>query len=232
MEGHSIEMSLGIPPAAVEESADKVTVVLAAVTEGPGGTQAGSVDEVVEMEPVVAVRVAAESLVWGPDSWTVIQQELVKSVVGFDLGQSAVGHRATGPTGKKELGNKKAETVGVPVSVGACAAADRAALPVCEGQMLKGVAALGKVPALQAVLAGAGSRGFVVSEDLGQLGHNTVSGSVSYNLLVPAVRKFPSVRKACFPCLQRYVLAFPLDIFGVPKSHNPGQGNQTPVGYL
>lgn len=225
-------MSLGIPPAAVEESADKVTVVLAAVTEGPGGMQAGSVDAVAETGPVVVARVAAESLVWSPGSWIVIQQELVKSVVGFDPGQSAVGHRVTGSTGRKGLGNKEAETVGVPVSVGACAAADRAALPVCEGQMLKGVAALGKVPALQAVLAGAGSRGFVVSEDLGQADHNKVPGSESYSLLVPAVRKIPSVHKACFPCLQRYVLAFPLDIFGVPKGHTLGQGNQAPVGYL
>lgn len=225
-------MSLGISPAAVEESADKVTVVLAAVTEGPGGMQAGSVDEAAETGPVVAVRVAAESPVWSPDSWAVIRREFVKSVVGFDLGQPAVGHRATGPTGRKELGNKEAEIVGVPVSVGACAAADRAALPVCEGQMPEGAAALGKVPALQAVLAGAGSREFAVSEDLGRAAHNKVSGSESYSLLVPAVHKIPSVHKACSPCLQGYVLAFPLDIFGVPKGHTPGQGNQALAGDL
>lgn len=56
-------MSPGISPAAVEESADKEMVVLAAVTEGPGGMQAGSVDEAAETGPVVAVRRVAESLV-------------------------------------------------------------------------------------------------------------------------------------------------------------------------
>lgn len=215
-------MNPGISPAAEEESVDKVTVVLAVVTGGPGGKQAGSVDEAAATGPVVAVRRVAERLAWSLDSWTVIQEELVKSVVGFDQEQPEVGHKANGSTGKKKLGNKEAESVGVPVSVGACAAAaDRAALPVCEGQM-KGAAAQGKVADLQAVLAGAGNKGFVVNEDLGQAGHNKVSGSESHSLLVPAAHKIPSVHKACFPCLQEYVLAFPLDISGAPQGHNPG----------
>lgn len=124
-------MSPGIFPAAVEESADKVTAVLAAVTEDPGGMQAGSVDETAETGPLVAVRRVAESLVWHQDSWTVLQEELVKSVVGFDQEQPAVGHRATGPTGRQVLGNKGLETVRVPVFVRACVAADTEALPVC-----------------------------------------------------------------------------------------------------
>lgn len=61
-------MSPGIFPAAVEESADKVIVVLAVVTEDPGGMQAGSVDERAETGPVVAVRRVAESLVWSLNS--------------------------------------------------------------------------------------------------------------------------------------------------------------------
>lgn len=233
-------MNPGISPAAVEESVDKVTAVLAAVTEGPGDTKTGSVDEAAETGPAVAVRREAESLVWSLDSWTVIQVELVKAVAGFAREQPVVGRRATGPTAKKELENKEAESVGVPVPVrvpvpvGACAAAavDRAALPVCEGQMLEGVAALGKEPDLQAVLAGAGYRGFDENEDLGQAGHNRVSGSESHSLLVPAVRKIPSVHKAYFPFLLQYDLVLPLDIFGVPEGRTPGQGNQAPAGDL
>lgn len=97
--------------------------------------------------------------------------------------------------------------------------------------MLGGVAALGKVPDLQAVLAAVGNRGFVVSEDLGQAGCNKVSGSESHSS-VPAVHKIPSVHKACFPCPQGYVLAFQLDIFGVLEGHTPGQGNQALAGDL
>lgn len=224
-------MSPGIFPAAVEESADKVIVVLAVVTEDPGGMQAGSVDERAVTGPVVAVRRVAESLVWSLNSWAAIREELVKSVVGFDLEQPVVGHRVTGSTGSQELGNKEAESVGVPVSEGACAAVDRAALLVCEGQMLEGAAALDKVPDLQAVLAEAGNRLFVVSEDLGQAGHNKVSDSESHSS-VPAVHTMPSVHKACLPCFQPCVLAFPLDIFGVPEDHTPVQGKWALAGDL
>lgn len=205
--------------------------MLAAVTEGPVGTQTGSVDAMAETGPAVAVR-EAESLLWSLGSWTVIQVEVVKSVFGFAQQQPVVGRRATGPTVKMELENKKAVTVGVPVPVGACAAADRAALPVCEGQMLEGVAALGKEPDLQAVLAGAGNRGFVEREDLGQAGYNRVFGFESHSFLVPAVHKIPSVHKACFPCFQGNDLALPLDTFGVPEGRTLGQGNQAPVGDL
>lgn len=158
-----------------------------------------------------------------------IQKELVKAVVGFDQEQPAVGHKATDQTGRQEFGNMEAEIVEVPVSVEACVAADRADLLVCEDQMLEGVAALDKVPDLQVVLAVAGNRVFVVSEDLGQADHNKVFDSENYSLLVPAVHKIPSVHKVCFPCLQGYVLAFPLDIFGVPEGHSLAQGNQVPV---
>lgn len=232
-------MSPGISPAAVEESVDKVTAVTVAVTEGPGGTKTGSVDEAAEIGPAAAERREAESLVWSLGSWTGIQVELVKSVIGFGQEQPVVGHRATGPTARKELGNKEAESVGVPVPVGVlvsegvcAAAADRAALLVCEGQMLEGVAALGKELGLQAVLVGAGNRGFVENGDFGQAGHNRVSGSESHSLLVLAVHKIPSVHKACFPCLQHYGLAPPLDIFGVLEGRTPGQGNQAPAGDL
>lgn len=34
---------------------------------------------------------------------------------------------------------------------------------------------------------------------------------------------------ACHPCLQGYVLEFPLDTAGDLVGHNPGQGNQDPV---
>lgn len=34
---------------------------------------------------------------------------------------------------------------------------------------------------------------------------------------------------ACHPCLQGYVLAFPLDIAGDLEGHKPGQGIQAPV---
>lgn len=217
-------------PVAVAESVDKVTAVLAAATEGPGGTKTGSADEEAEIGPDVAVRKEAGSL----DSWTVIQVELVKAVIGFAREQPVVRHRPTVQTAGKDLGNRKAESVGVPVPVGtpvpagacAAAAADRAALLVCVGQMLEGAVALGKEPDLQAVLAEAGNRGFVENEDLGQVGHNRVSDSGSHSLLAPADRKIPSAHKACFPCLLGYDLAPQLDIFGVLEGHTPGQGNQ------
>lgn len=80
MEGRWTEMSPGIPPAVVEEeSADKVTVVLAAAAvegsvgklqAGPVGVGCVLVAAVDETATVVAARGAAEAPVWNQGSWT------------------------------------------------------------------------------------------------------------------------------------------------------------------
>lgn len=251
-------MSPGIPPAAVEEeSADKVPVVLAAVVaEGSVGTlQAGPVGvgcapvTAVEADSVsaVAVRGAAEAPVWILGSWIgpVIQGELGNlAAVWIDWGELAAGDKETGQTVELKLGNKVAVTVGdleiglalAPGTAGACGAVDRVVLPGCvEQKSVEGGVALGKEFAHLAVLVGAGSRGFAagLGEEPGQVGRNTVPGPESHILLVPAVRRIPSVAHMAFlPCLQGYVLAFPLDISGDPEGHNPGQGNRAPVGDL
>lgn len=152
MEGHWTEMSPGIPPAVVEEeSADKVTVVLAAAAEGSAGMLlAGPVGvgcvpvAAVEAEtvPAVAARGAAEAPVWILGSWTgpVIQEYPGNlAAVGPDWGDPAAGRTKIGQTVWLRLGNKVAETVGAlgvdlavaPGSVGACGAADRVVLPGC-----------------------------------------------------------------------------------------------------
>lgn len=85
------------------------------------------------------------------------------------------------------------------------------------------------------VQVGSGCRGFAagLGEEPGLAGRNMAPGPESHSLLVPAVHKIPSVdHTACHPCLQEYVLAFPLGIAGDLESHNPGQGNQTLVGDL
>lgn len=81
MEGRWTEMNPGIPPAvAEEESADKVTVVLAAVAaaaEGsvgklqaaPVGVGCVLVAAVDETATAVAARGAAEAPVWNLGSW-------------------------------------------------------------------------------------------------------------------------------------------------------------------
>lgn len=246
MEGHWTEMSPGILPAAVEEeSADKVTVVLAVAAVGSGGMlQAGPVGvgcvpvAAVEAETVSAARRGAEAPERIQGSWTglVIQGEPGNlAAAGFDQEDPAAGRRETGQTVGLKLGSKVAETVMAlggglavaPVTVGACGAADRVVLLVCEGQMLvEGAAALGKLPGHLVVRVGAGSRAFVagLGEDPGQAVHNKVPGPESHNLLVPAVHRIPSGnRMACLPCLQEYV---PSGIVGGPEGHNPGWGNQ------
>lgn len=245
-------MSPGILPAAVEESADKVAVVLAAVAEWPGDMlQADSVGVgcapgvAVEAEivPAVAVRRAAETPVSTLGSWTgpviLCEGVLVKlTAAGFDQGDPAAGNRATGQSGRQGLENMGAETVGAlgvglavaPVTVGTYVAADRVALLVRESQMLvQDVVALGKVLAHPVVLAGAGNRGLVVNEDPGQTGHNKVPGSESHSLLVLVDHRIPSVHMACFQCLQEYVPVVPLGIAGGQEGHTPDQGNQVPV---
>lgn len=246
MEGHWTEMSPGILPAVVEEeSADKVTVVLAVAAVGSGGMlQAGPVGvgcvpvAVVEAETVSAARRGAEAPVRIQGSWTglVIQGEPGNlEAAGFDQEDPAAGRRETGQTVGLKLGNKVAETVmapGVglavaPVTVGACGTADRVVLLVCEGQTLvEGVAALGKLPGHLVVLVGAGSRGFVAGsgEDPDRAGRNKVPGPESHSLLVPAAHRIPSGnRRACLPCFQEYV---PLGIVGGLGGHIPGWGNQ------
>lgn len=57
-----------------------------------------------------------------------------------------------------------------------------------------------------------------------------VPGPESHSLLVPAVHMIPSVdHMACRPCLQGYVLAFPLGIAVDLETHNPDLGNLAPV---
>lgn len=144
MVGHWTERSLGIPPAVgEEESADKVTVVLAAAKGSVGTLQAGPGDVgcvlvaavVVETVPAVAVREAAEALVLILGSWTgpVIQGEPGNlAAVEPDWGDPAAGHRETGQTEGLRFENKVAGTVEdlelglavAPGTVGACGAAD------------------------------------------------------------------------------------------------------------
>lgn len=135
-----------------EESADKVTVVLAAAAaEGSAGTlQAGPVGAgcgpvaAVEAEtvPAVAARGAVEALVWILGSWVgpVIQGYPANlAAVGPGWEDPAAGHRETGQTVGLRLGNKVAETVEAlgmdlavdPGTVGAYGAADRVVLPGC-----------------------------------------------------------------------------------------------------
>lgn len=136
-----------VPAVVEEESADKVTVVLAA--EGSAGTlQAGPVGVgcvpvvAVEVEtvPAVAARGAAEPPVWILGSWTgpVIQGDPGNlAAAGPDWEDPAAGRRETGQTVGLSFGNKVAETVGAlgmglavaPGTVGACGAADMVVLP-------------------------------------------------------------------------------------------------------
>lgn len=239
-----------------EESADKVTVVLAAAAGGSVGMlQAGPVGAgcvqvaAVEAEtvPAVAARGAVEVPVWILGSWTgpVIQGYPVNlAVVGPGWEDLAAGHRETGQTVELMLGNKVVETVGAlgmdlavdPGSVGACGAADRVVHLGCvEQKSVEDGVALGKDLGHLVVLAEAGSTGLAVGlgEGPGQAGHNKVPGPGIHSLLVPAVHKSPSVgHKACHPCLQGYVLAFPLDIAEDLEGHNPGQGNRAPAADL
>lgn len=253
MEGHWTEMSPGIPPAVVEEeSVDKVPVVLAAAVGSGGTLQAGPVGVgcvplaavVAETVPAVAAREAAEAPVWILGSWPgpVIQGvpgNLAAAGPGWE--DPAAGRRETGQIVGLRFGNKGAETVWAlglglavaPGTVGACGAADRVVLPGCVKQkMVEGGVALGKVSGHPVVLVGAGGREFVagLGEEPGQAGCNMVPGPESHILLVPAVHKIPSVgRTAWCPCLQRYVLVFPLGIAEDPEGRNPGQGNRAPV---
>lgn len=239
-------MSPGIPPAAVEESADKVTVVLA-VGEGLRGTlQTDSVGVgrvpraavVAEIVPAAAVRREPESPVWSLGRSEVQGEPGRLAAAGVDSKYPAAGHRATGQTVKQRFGNKGVEIVWAlvvdlteaPVTVGAYVVADMVVLLECEGRMLEGVAALGKMPGLLVVQVEAENRGFVVSEDLGQVGHSKVSGFESHSPLVPVVHRIPSVHTTCFPCLQEYVLASLMDIAVVLEGRTPAQDNQTVGG--
>ncbi len=202
-----------VPAVVEEESADKVTVVLAAAVEGSVGMLVGPVGAgcvpvaVVEAEtvPAVAAMGAVEAPVWILGSWTgpVIQGypgSLVAVVPGWE--DPAAGRRETGQTVGLRLGNKVAETVGAlgmglavdPGIVGAYGAADRVGHPGCVEQMLAedGVA-LDKELGHPVVLAEAGGMGLAgLGEESGQAGHNTVPGPGIHSLLVPAVHKIPS----------------------------------------
>lgn len=163
------------------------------------------------------------------------------AAVGPDWEDPAAGRRETGQTEELRLENTAAETVRAlgmglavaPGTVGAYGAADRVVLPGCVDQKLaEGGVALGKVSGHQVVPVGAGSKGFAadLGEDPGLADCNMVPGLERHSLLVPAVHKIPSVdRTACHPCLQGYVLAFPLGTVGVLVGHNPGQGIQALV---
>lgn len=254
MEGRWTEKSLGKPPVVVEEeSADKVTVVLAAAEESGSTLQVGPVGVgcvlvvAVEAETVPAVaaeRGAAEALVWILGSWTgpVIQGHLGSlAAAGPDWEGPAAGRRETEQTGGLMFGNKVAGTVGAlevglavaPVTVGACGAADTVVLLEGVGQNLAaGGAALGKVSGHPAVLVGAGCRGFAAGsgEEPGLAARSRVPVPGGRSLLVPAVHKIPSVgHRACHPCFQVFVLAFPLDTAVDLEGHNPDQGNQALV---
>lgn len=218
-----------------------------AVAEGLGGMlQADSVGvghvprAAVEAEivPAAAVRKAPETPVWSLGR-SEVQRELVKlAAVGVDLEVPAAEHRATGQTVKQRLENKVVEIVGAlvlelavaPVSEGTYVVADMVVLLECEGQMLEGVVALGKVPGFLVVRVEAENRGFVVSEDFGQVGQNKVSGFESHSPLVPVVHRIPSVHMTCFQCLQEYVLAFLMDIAVVLEGRTPAQDNQSVGG--
>lgn len=256
MEEHWTETSPGIPPAAgEEESADKVTVVLAAVAvavvgsanklqEDPVGAGYVLVAAVDETVTAVAAKVPAEAPVGVLGSWigSVIQgQPGNLAAVGPDWEDPAAGHRETGQTVELRFENRVAEIVGAlgrglavaPGIEGACGTADRVVLLGCVAQKLaEGGVALGKVFGRQVVQMGFGNMGFAadLDEDLDLVGHNMVTGLESHSLLVPVVHKIPSVdHTASHPFLQGSVLASPLGISGDPVVHNPGLGNQVPV---
>lgn len=193
---HWTERSPGTPPAVVEEeSADKVTVVLAAAVAVAAGSEgillAGPVDAgcvlvaAVEAGTVpaaaaaVAVRGVAEVPVWILGSWAapVIQGELGNlAAVEPDWVGPAAGSRETGQTvglGPR-LGNKVAETAEAlemglavaPGTVGAYVTVDRGILLGCEGQMLEvGETVLGMVSDHPVVLVAAGRRGIAAGLD-------------------------------------------------------------------
>lgn len=230
-----------------EESADKVTVVLAAagsvsklqaVPVGVGYVQVAAEDGTVT---AVAVRGSVEVPVWDLGSWTgPVIQEWPGSLaaVGPDWEDPAAEHRETGQTVELKIVNKVAETVGAlgkslavaPETVGAYGVADRVVLPGCvEQKLAAGAVALGKVSGCRVVRIESGSMVFAadLDEGLGLAGRNREPGSEKYSRLVPAAHKIPSVdHMACHPCFQGYVLAFPLGIFGDLVDHNPGQDNQ------
>lgn len=206
---------LRIAPAVVEaESADKVTVVLAAAEGSAGTLQAGPVGvgcvPVAAVEagtvPAVAARGAAGAPVWILGSWTgpVVQGDPGNlAAAGPDWEDPAAERRETGQTVGLRFGNTVAETVGAlgmglavaPGTAGACGAADRVFPPGCvEQKSAEGGVAPGKVSGHPVVLVGAGSRGFAagLGEETDQVGHNMVPGPGSHSPRVPAVHKIPS----------------------------------------
>lgn len=207
--------SLVLPAAEEGEIADKVTVVLAAGSEGilwagPVGVgRALAVAVEAETVPAVAAREAAVAPVMILGNWAgpVIQGVVGNlAAVGPDWEDPVAGHRETGPTGGLRLESMVAEIVGAlevglavaPGAVGACEAADKVVLPGCEEQKLvEDGAALGKMFGYLAVQEGAESMALAVDldEDPGLADHSMGPDLENHILLVPAVHRSPSKQK-------------------------------------
>lgn len=199
---------MGTVPAAVEGSADKVTVVLAAAEDKQ---QADLVDvgcvqmAVVEAETVSAVaRGAAEATVWSRGNWVgpVIQVYPGNFAAGPGWEDTAVVHTSTGQSVGPMLGRRVAgpeETPGLqltedPGIVGACGAADKAGRLARAKQMMEGGVVLGKESGHLVVLVETVNKESAagLGEEPGWAGHNMVPALVSHTLWVPAVHRNPS----------------------------------------
>lgn len=140
--------------------------------------------------------------------------------------------------------------------MGPCGAADKVGQLAHAKQLMEGGVVLGMESGHLVALVETVNKESAadLGEESGRAGHNTGPALVSHTLRVPAVRKNPSKRvnkvlkhnyrscpnisnycahceipvdhKACHPCLQGYVLAYPLDIAVDLVSRNPGQGKQ------
>lgn len=194
---------------AVEGSADKVTVVLAAAEDKQQAdlVDAGHVQmAAVEAETVsVAARGAEEAPVWIPGNWAgpVVPVYPGNFAVAAGLGweDTAVGHTSAvglmlgsmvaGP--EATLGLEPKED---PGTGGACGAADKVVQLARGKRLMEGGLVLGKESGHSVVLEETVNKESAADPDVepGWAGHNTVAALVNRSLRVPVVHKSPSRR--------------------------------------
>lgn len=203
-----------VPAVVEEESADKVTAVLAAAAECLAGrlqaapVDAGRVPVAAAGGTAPAVAAAegpAGGLVRTLGSWIglgIRGEPGNLAAVQSEWEAPAAGRTETGWAAWQAPESKAAETggrlgtgqAGDPGTVGACGAVDRVVPPGCVELKTEGGAARGKATAAQADRVVAVSKGIAAGSDAEPdlAGCNTAPGPVSRRLLVPVGHKIPS----------------------------------------
>lgn len=202
-----------VPAVGEEESADKVTAVLAAAERLAGRLQAAPVDAgrvpVAAADGTASAVAAAEGpaggLVRTLGSWVglgIRGEPGNLAAVRSEWEAPAAGRTETGWAEWQTPESKVAETggrlgtgqAGDPGTVRACGAVDRVVPPGCVELKTEGGAARGKATAAQADRVGFGSKGIAAGsdEEPDLAGCNTAPGPESRSLLVPAGHKIPS----------------------------------------